>query len=61
MATRSVQIAVTAFALLLAASGAWAAADGNGGSVVAKSDLAAAGANCGSLVIRTCRLRPPSV
>jgi len=54
-------LTVGALALVLAASVALAASEGDGGAAPATPEAVATGANCGSLVIRNCRLRLPSV
>lgn len=56
------QNVVAALVLLFAVSVALAAGEGDAGSTPVKSEEpVTTGANCGSLVIRNCRLRLPSV
>jgi len=47
--------------LWFVASSALAAAEADGAQAAAKTEAVTTGANCGSLVIRNCRLRAPSV
>ncbi len=58
---RLAQATAGALALVFAISTALAASEGDGALVFVKPEPVGAGVNCGSLVIRNCRLRLPSV
>ena len=55
------QSAARALALLLAVSAPLAAAEGDAGPSLVQPQAVGTGVHCGSLVIRNCRLRLPSV
>jgi len=61
LGSRCVRRVASALLFSLAAPIALAAADSTGTAAAAKTEALASGANCGSLVIRNCRLRAPSV
>ncbi len=60
-ALRSVRMLAGVCALLLTPWGAQAASDSEMRASAVKAEAVTTGANCGSLVIRDCRLRTPSV